>query len=58
MPLSFITTAISESYPDIAVIPALLRAGRALMMSFGYRPKGKDQHATIIRFTSKENPSL
>jgi uncharacterized protein (UPF0332 family) len=32
---------------------AMLRAGRALMMSFGYRPKGKDQHRTIIRFTNE-----
>jgi hypothetical protein len=22
------------------------------MMSFGYRPLGKDQHATVVRFTS------
>lgn len=31
---------------------AMLRAGRSLMMSFGFRPLGKDQHATVVRFTS------
>ncbi len=31
---------------------AMLRAGRALMMSFGYRPRGRDQHATVVRFTT------
>ena len=31
---------------------AMLRAGRSLMMSFGFRPVGKDQHATVVRFTS------
>ncbi|MBN2409774.1 MAG: HEPN domain-containing protein [Candidatus Aminicenantes bacterium] len=30
---------------------AMLRAGRALMISFGYRPAGKDQHKTIVLFT-------
>ncbi|OGP80034.1 MAG: hypothetical protein A2V86_14525 [Deltaproteobacteria bacterium RBG_16_49_23] len=25
---------------------AMLRAGRAFMLSLGYRPKGKDQHKT------------
>jgi len=28
----------------------MLRAGRSLMMSFGFRPLGKDQHATVVRF--------
>ena len=32
---------------------AMLRAGRALMMSFGFRPKGKDQHRTIVKFTDR-----
>jgi len=31
---------------------AMLRAGRALIMSFGYRPRGRDQHATVVRFTT------
>ncbi len=30
----------------------MLRAGRARMMSFGYRPRGRYQHATVVRFTS------
>ena len=29
---------------------AMLRAGRALMISFGYRPAGKNQHKTIVLF--------
>jgi uncharacterized protein (UPF0332 family) len=29
---------------------AMLRAGRALMISLGYRPSGKDQHKTIVLF--------
>jgi uncharacterized protein (UPF0332 family) len=28
----------------------MLRAGRALMISSGYRPAGKDQHKTIVLF--------
>lgn len=31
---------------------AMLRAGRALMISYGFRPKGKDQHKTVVLFTS------
>ncbi len=30
---------------------ALLQAARALMFSRGYRPRGKDQHRTVVRFT-------
>ena len=29
---------------------AMLRAGRALMITFGFRPAGKDQHKTIVLF--------
>jgi len=29
---------------------AMLRAGRALMLAKGYRPKGKDQHRTVVSF--------
>ena len=32
---------------------AMLRAGRALMLSFEYRPKGKDQHKTVVEFCSR-----
>lgn len=31
---------------------AMLRAGRAFMLSLGYRPKGKDQHKTVVEFCS------
>jgi uncharacterized protein (UPF0332 family) len=30
----------------------MLRAGRALMLSYEYRPKGKDQHKTVVEFCS------
>lgn len=30
---------------------AVLQAARALMFSQGYRPRGKDQHRTVVRFT-------
>jgi len=29
---------------------AMLQAGRALMFHKGYRPRGKDQHRTVVRF--------
>lgn len=29
---------------------AALQAGRALMFSQGYRPRGEDQHRTVVRF--------
>jgi uncharacterized protein (UPF0332 family) len=29
---------------------AMLRAGRALMLAKGYRPKGKEQHRTVVAF--------
>jgi uncharacterized protein (UPF0332 family) len=31
---------------------AMLRAGLALMTSYGFRPEIKDKHLTIVRFTS------
>lgn len=33
---------------------AMLRAGRAFMFSFGYRPKGRDQHKTVVSFCSEK----
>lgn len=42
---------IDEEWAYTIAYHAMLRAGRALMMSFGYKPKGKDQHKTIVRFT-------
>jgi uncharacterized protein (UPF0332 family) len=43
---------IDEEWSYAIAYHAVLRAGRALMMSFGYRPRGRDQHATVVRFTS------
>ncbi len=43
---------IDEAWSYAIAYHAMLRAGRALMMSFGYRPLGKDQHATAVRFAS------
>jgi uncharacterized protein (UPF0332 family) len=42
---------IDEEWAHTIAYHAVLRAGMALMMSFGYRPKGKDQHKTIVQFT-------
>jgi len=44
--------SIDEAWSYAIAYHAMLRAGRSLMMSFGYRPVGKDQHATVVRFTS------
>lgn len=32
---------------------AMLRAARALLMALGYRPKGKDQHKTLVLIAEK-----
>lgn len=42
---------IDEEWAYTIAYHAMLRAGRALMISFGYKPKGKDQHKTIVKFT-------
>jgi len=42
---------IDEEWAYTIAYHAMLRAGRALMMSFGYKPKGRDQHKTIVQFT-------
>jgi uncharacterized protein (UPF0332 family) len=44
--------SIDEAWSYAIAYHAMLRAGRSLMRSFGYRPLGKDQHATVVRFTS------
>lgn len=44
--------SIDQEWSYAIAYHAILRAGRALMMSYGYRPKGKDQHRTVIRFTN------
>ena len=43
---------IDEEWSYAIAYHAMLRAGRSLMMCFGYRPLGKDQHSTVVRFTS------
>lgn len=42
---------IDEEWAYTIAYHAMLRAGRALMMSFRYKPIGKDQHKTIVQFT-------
>ncbi|NOR22344.1 MAG: HEPN domain-containing protein [Candidatus Aminicenantes bacterium] len=44
--------AIDREWSYAISYHAVLRAGRALMMSFGYRPRGRDQHTTVVRFAS------
>jgi len=44
--------SIDEEWSYTIAYHSILRAGRALIMSFGYRPVGKDQHKTVIMFTS------
>lgn len=44
--------SIDNAWSYAIAYHAMLRAGRSLMMSFGFRPITKDQHATIVRFTS------
>lgn len=41
---------IDEAWAHTIAYHAMLRAGRALMFSHGYRPKGKDQHRTVVEF--------
>lgn len=31
----------------------MLRAGRALIFASGYRPKGRDQHKTVVEFCTE-----
>lgn len=42
---------IDSEWAFVIAYHSMLRAGRALMLSKGYRPKGKDIHKTIILFT-------
>ena len=44
--------SIDEAWSYAIAYHAMLRAGRSLMMSFGFRPLGKDRHATVVRFAS------
>lgn len=47
------TLTIDEEWAYTISYHAMLRAGRALMFSLGYRPKGKDQHKTVVDFCSE-----
>jgi uncharacterized protein (UPF0332 family) len=44
---------IDEEWAYTISYHAMLRAGRALMFSLGYRPKGTDQHKTVVEFCSE-----
>lgn len=44
------TIGIDEEWAYTIAYHSMLRAGRALMFSLGYRPKGKDQHKTVVEF--------
>ncbi len=45
------TIKIDEEWAYTISYHAMLRAGRALMFFSGYRPKGKDQHKTVVDFS-------
>src|SRR3990172_8292438 len=47
------TLEIDEEWSYTISYHAMLRAGRALMFSSGYRPKGKNQHKTVVDFCSE-----
>ena len=47
------TLDIDEHWAYTISYHAMLRAGRALMLNFEYRPKGKDQHKTVVEFCSR-----
>jgi len=44
---------IDEEWAYTISYHAMLRAGRALMFSLGYRPKGKNQHKTVVDFCAE-----
>ena len=44
---------IDEEWSYTISYHAMLRAGRALMFFIGYRPKGKDQHKTVVDFCAE-----
>lgn len=47
------TIKIDEEWAYTISYHAMLRAGRALMFSLGYRPKGKNQHKTVVDFCAE-----
>lgn len=44
---------IDEEWSYTISYHAMLRAGRALMFSLGYRPIGKNQHRTVVEFCAE-----
>lgn len=44
---------IDEEWAYTISYHAMLRAGRAFMFSIGYRPKGKNQHKTVVDFCAE-----
>lgn len=47
------TIEIDEEWAYTIAYHAMLRAGRALMFFKGYRPKGKNQHKTVVDFSEE-----
>jgi len=47
------TLNTDEEWAYTIAYHAMLRAGRALMLYLEYRPKGKDQHKTVVEFCSR-----
>ncbi|MGA2531651.1 MAG: HEPN domain-containing protein [Candidatus Aminicenantales bacterium] len=43
---------IDEEWAYTIAYHAMLRAGRALLLAYGYRAKGKDQHKTVVEFSA------
>mgnify|MGYP001603043604 CR=1 FL=1 len=43
------TVELDEEWAYAISYHAMLRAGRALMFSMGYRPKGRDQHKAVVK---------
>jgi uncharacterized protein (UPF0332 family) len=44
---------IDQEWAYTIAYHAMLRAGRAFMFASGYRPRGKDQHKTVVEFCSE-----
>jgi uncharacterized protein (UPF0332 family) len=44
------TLDVDEEWAFTISYHAMLRAGRALMFSMGWRPKGREQHKTVVEF--------
>lgn len=44
---------IDQGWAYTIAYHAMLRAGRALMFGSGYRPRGKDQHKTVVEFCAE-----